>query len=351
MIRPCFHQLCTTLCLALAFVALRDAPAQSTYRIEILQRFGTEEPEAGTRPLSAHDRQLGGSMIGQVSGVAEGGDGAVYVVDAKMNKIVVFNRDGTLRHVFGSKGQGPGEFDFPRSIALSDAGELYVLDMRLSRMTVFDTAGTYRRTFPIAPVSFHVAVAGNKVYVDGAIRAGRPTVHVYSTTGQQLDELVVPLPSEIPFGQAGEAFSVGVMRDGSMILGSPDPGVWSPLAESATRRGRALHAPNPIQAPLWDKDVLIAQFSSRAIGQLANGNLLVLYMRWDALSYLDKSKAKTNMNLAILGLDGERRGVIRLPEETGVTLGVARNGTDFYLSTNDPFPQVMRVRLATGPGK
>jgi hypothetical protein len=47
-----------------------------------------------------------------------------------------------------------------------------------------------------------------------------------------------------------------------------------------------------------------------------------------------------------MSADGERLGLIRLPEGTGAVFSVGRSGTDFFLSTSDPFPQVIKARLA-----
>lgn len=92
------------------------ATAQTTMRIVQGQRDGTGD---------------GRSMLSRAAAVAESADGALYVLDPGLNKVVVFNRDGTLRRLVAiGMGRGPGELEAPRSIALSDEGELIVLDGR-----------------------------------------------------------------------------------------------------------------------------------------------------------------------------------------------------------------------------
>lgn len=47
-------------------------------------------------------------------------DGSIYVLDPYMGTIFHYDRNGALARTFGSKGQGPGEMERPRSLFLSD---------------------------------------------------------------------------------------------------------------------------------------------------------------------------------------------------------------------------------------
>ncbi len=63
---------------------------------------------------------------GKPEGIWELLDGKVGVADTHYHRVVIFNSDGTVSHMFGTQGTGPGQFVFPVSIAQDPAGFLYV---------------------------------------------------------------------------------------------------------------------------------------------------------------------------------------------------------------------------------
>jgi DNA-binding beta-propeller fold protein YncE len=68
-------------------------------------------------------------------GILEGPEGIdiderriIYVADTKHHRVVVFNRRGEMIGKLGSSGNGPGQFDTPRDVAIYRGTFLYVLD-------------------------------------------------------------------------------------------------------------------------------------------------------------------------------------------------------------------------------
>ena len=152
-----------------------DVPKEEFWEI------GLEEPGALRKPL----------------GMAVDAECNLYVVDGTLRRIVVFDQDGTFlsafggaqlferpshvavdsdsryayvvdtggvsselhrvrvfdiatgEHVFdiGERGDGPGQFNLPRDIAVGRDGRLYVVDGANFRVQVFDSDGTYVNTF------------------------------------------------------------------------------------------------------------------------------------------------------------------------------------------------------------
>ena len=74
-------------------------------------------------------------------------NGDVFVADFDNHRVAVFSEDGKLSHTIGSKGIGPGQFDYPVCVAISPDGELYVSDCSNHRIQVFTTQGAYIREF------------------------------------------------------------------------------------------------------------------------------------------------------------------------------------------------------------
>ena len=100
-------------------------------------------------------RRIGGEkMFDRISSVTVDPDGKrVYAVDiggvaSENHRVRVF--DGASgAHLFdiGKRGRGPGEFNLPRDLAVGRDGHLYVVDGGNFRIQVFDTAGRYLHTF------------------------------------------------------------------------------------------------------------------------------------------------------------------------------------------------------------
>ena len=76
------------------------------------------------------------------TGVAVSG-GEVFVADAKRNEVVVFDMEGRFRRAFGTRGSGPGQFNFPTHIAADSAGRLYVTDSMNGRVQILQPDGRY----------------------------------------------------------------------------------------------------------------------------------------------------------------------------------------------------------------
>jgi DNA-binding beta-propeller fold protein YncE len=70
---------------------------------------------------------------------------SLYVADAQLHAIVVFNRRGGFAGKFGVRGTGPGEFNYPVQLAGRDS--LLVLDALNYRVEKFDRGGTFGAVF------------------------------------------------------------------------------------------------------------------------------------------------------------------------------------------------------------
>jgi sugar lactone lactonase YvrE len=62
----------------------------------------------------------------------------VYIADAKLDQIFVYDLNGTYLAKFGEKGMQPGQLMSPGQLALDPAGNLYVADTLNARVQMFD---------------------------------------------------------------------------------------------------------------------------------------------------------------------------------------------------------------------
>jgi DNA-binding beta-propeller fold protein YncE len=76
------------------------------------------------------------------SGVALDPDGLIYVTDAFMARIAVFDSDGNFVRFLGKRGDGAGMFARPKGIAIDSDGHIYIADAQTSRLQVLLPDGT-----------------------------------------------------------------------------------------------------------------------------------------------------------------------------------------------------------------
>ena len=77
----------------------------------------------------------------QPTDVAFDRDGNIYVADGEGNsRVLKFNKYGNLLLAWGMKGDGPGQFDLPHSVAIDD-DPVYVADREDARIQIFDLNG------------------------------------------------------------------------------------------------------------------------------------------------------------------------------------------------------------------
>ncbi len=76
-----------------------------------------------------------------VAGIEDG----FYVLDSGNRQVVETDLAGQVRNVFGERGEGPGEFGFPRFLNVV-GDEVWVGDIMPMRFSVFSLDGTHQRT-------------------------------------------------------------------------------------------------------------------------------------------------------------------------------------------------------------
>ena len=60
--------------------------------------------------------------------------GNVFVADFYNNRVQKFASDGTFLTSFGSRGSGPGEFEYPIAVAVAIDGTVFVADFGNNRI-------------------------------------------------------------------------------------------------------------------------------------------------------------------------------------------------------------------------
>ena len=133
------------------------------------------------------------------TGVAFGPSGQIHVLDAGNRRVRVFSSSGAPVRSFGREGEGPGEFQFPASLAVDSSGTITVLDFGRRALIRFDSSGTYRDQSVAPPGVFGPVRADGEAHVFATRRRDSGTggfhLRLYRATAQDTTELAqVPLP-------------------------------------------------------------------------------------------------------------------------------------------------------------
>jgi len=76
--------------------------------------------------------------------IAVANDGSFYVSDGYRNsRVAKFSKEGKYLFEWGKKGNKPGEFNIPHSLAIDENNIIYVADRQNNRVQLFDTAGNF----------------------------------------------------------------------------------------------------------------------------------------------------------------------------------------------------------------
>ena len=116
------------------------------------------------------------------------GNGNLYVVDSKNNRIQKFGADGTHLLTWGGEGDAPGKFKDPCGIAVTAGGTVYVADTWNHRIQKFDADGKFilewraEKSF-WGPRGVAVAPDGETVYVTDT---GNKRVVRFDAIGKEL---------------------------------------------------------------------------------------------------------------------------------------------------------------------
>ena len=112
-----------------------------------------EASDEGTGPLKHPNPPLPaepGRSRSQVTDVAFDSADNAYISDGYINsRVAKVDKDGNWLKSWGERGNGPGQFNTPHSIAVDAKNNVYVADRGNHRIQVFDSDGNFERQIVI----------------------------------------------------------------------------------------------------------------------------------------------------------------------------------------------------------
>jgi len=94
-------------------------------------------------------------------------NGSVFIADGEgpNTRVVEFSKDGKFVRWWGGKGNGPGQFNVPHSIAIDAKGRLYVADRSNNRIQIFDQRGKFLNQWTNFGTPWGLFVKKDMIYV------------------------------------------------------------------------------------------------------------------------------------------------------------------------------------------
>jgi hypothetical protein len=170
-------------------------------------------PVWGTELLTVQDLRIGcldgpeECTFGNISGVAVGEDGSVFIADRFGPTLKAFDPEGLFSGRIGGVGDGPGEFRRIGGMTVLASGDLAIWDHPNQRITIFRPDGEYLRSFRAENRTPSAALLSDRdgfLYLRdlrarttaeiGGLGTDLPFVWVrYDETGALVDSIAIPL--------------------------------------------------------------------------------------------------------------------------------------------------------------
>jgi hypothetical protein len=325
------------------------AQALPPLHLDRIATYGWADLSDSTGPLSVNDRRLGAGVLGAVNGAVEGRDGAVYVVDPRSSKVVIFDRSGRYRAAFGGEGEGPGEFRTAARIASAPDGSMYVWDPRLKRISRFapDGKSISQLVLPTAPLSVDFAiVSGRAWFLRLVLRSGLAMRGFNLATGAAVDSFAQLTPAEVAMHSTGNPGAITGTSKGEVVYAGPYPvdfRIWA----DGTMRTAGTNRFADAQVYTTKDGVHYSSTSVRSLAARPDGSYAVVYSTRSITGETTPSQPE-HYWLEILDRNGTGLAETELTEMEGAPRVSATANGDLLLSVTKDFPQVWRVRVSYG---
>ncbi|MEX2529372.1 MAG: hypothetical protein WD960_01250 [Gemmatimonadota bacterium] len=179
----------------------------------------------------------GPEVFGDIRALKISPEGDLLVFDHSTNELHRFARDGTHRSTFGGTGLGPGEFRGVVGIATGGEGEVWVVDALNARYTVIDPEGgsvTFPRSSQVSTRPWTGGFDREGRFHDYATRASGEgpagVVFRVEPDGSHGTEFIVPR-RQVPAPTLGAGVMVTIpFAPEAMQSWDPEGGVWQAVS-------------------------------------------------------------------------------------------------------------------------
>lgn len=161
-------------------------------------------------------------VFSSISDIAIDQNECIYVLDGYNYRVQKFSSDGKFLFSFGKgKGEAPGEFIRPKTIAIDSQKQLYVTDVRQLRITVFDSIGAVVATIPTSSMPYHIVVGQEgEIFITSFLNFKQDRVAKYSLfLKRQVLSFCKPRKECQWVAEAGDGENLAIDQQGNVYVG------------------------------------------------------------------------------------------------------------------------------------
>jgi len=141
--------------------------------VKVVHNFQPEQNEAFKPIEFVEDLSIGGEEVDEnyifirPIDIDSDSSGNIYVLDYRDCSIKKYDAQGKHIKNIGRRGQGPGEFQMPLFLQISQHNKIYTGDILSRRIEMFSVNGDYLKTLKMEEPVEHISISQNDEFVAG----------------------------------------------------------------------------------------------------------------------------------------------------------------------------------------
>lgn len=283
-------------------------------------------------------------LFGIISDIKVDEQGSIYVLDSANYRILKFSSSGVFIRSYGKgKGEGPGQFLRPKSIALDEKSNLYVADTNIFRITIFDNNGDIVKTMRTELMPAHLVARNNKLYLTFFFAENSYHIYMYNILSGELEKQFCQKNEWNHISsQAGESGELCADADGNLYYSYTYPYEIKKFSPEGKLLNRFSRKATFYKAPYKDQyGISTAETAVTSLFSLPNGIIV------NVIRHID-SRAKKGIFFFDF-FDKEGNWLKSIPA-TSINLDWIRivtsdNHGHIYLDCRDPFPHIRKYKI------
>jgi len=272
----------------------------------------------------------------------------IYILDILNHRLLKFDKEGNFIWRTGRKGQGPGEFQWPGSIALTPSEEIAIADSPFIHF--FSKDGVFQKTLKLRESIRNIQFQPSGwLFVNIMVR-GQPGIaaEYFSVEGEVLEKF----PDEYRYGpkmSPGLAASIGggyfQLIDDKVYLSLPDKYEIREYDSKGNllrkiMRDIKMKPPN-IKLRYEGRGVSVSPSDRSGPCFIFQGKTLINELQ--LVEKVKENKYESKKFLDFFNEKGQFLGTYSL--ENNATLNLIDHQNNFYYVQYDPFPRIIRSKL------
>jgi hypothetical protein len=272
----------------------------------------------------------------------------IYVLDVLNHRLLKFDKEGNFIWKTGRKGQGPGEFQWPGSIALTPSEEIAIADSPFIHL--FSKDGVFQKTLKLRESIRNVQFQPDgRLFINIMLR-GQPGIaaEYYSLEGKLLEKF----PYEYRYGpkmspSLGASIGGGYFQliDDKVYLSLPDKYEIREYDSKGNLLRKIIRdiiiKPPNIKVRFGGRGVSV--YPSDSSGPCFKFQRKTLINELQSVEKVNEDKYESKKFLDFFNEKGQFLGTYSL--ENNATLNIIDHQNNLYFVLYDPFPRIIRSKL------